>query len=96
MKKILLLITISFLGSYLHAQLSIAAIGSPETIDFTGFAGAGFQPGGGVGMLNSDTWSAIGFSDGDVAFGGTAVSGDFARGSTMGLVLFWGAMSYNK
>ena len=90
MKKLLLVITISFLGSCLHAQLNIAAIGSPETIDFTGFAGAGFQPGGGVGMLNSDTWSAIGFSDGDVAFGGTAVSGDFARGSTMGLVITGG------
>ncbi len=90
MKKILLLITISFLGTYLYAQLSITGIGSPETIDFTGFAGAGFQPGGGAGMLNSDTWSAIGFSEGDVAFGGTAVSGDFARGATMGLVITGG------
>lgn len=90
MKKILLFITISFLGSYMHAQLSITGIGSPETIDFTGFAGAGFQPGGGAGMLNSDIWSATGFSDGELDFGETSVSGDFARGSTMGLVITGG------
>ncbi len=85
MKKIYISLLILFVSTYLNAQLSINAIGSPETIDFTGFAGAGFQPGGGVGMLNSDTWSATGFSDGDLDFGATALSGDFARGSTMGI-----------
>ncbi len=68
------------------AQLSIPTTGVPVQIDFTGFAGAGFQPGGGGGTLNSDEWSAIGFSEGDVDFGATALAGDFARGVTMGLV----------
>lgn len=67
------------------AQLSIPTTGVPVQIDFTGFAGAGFQPGGGGGTLNSDEWSAIGFSEGDVDFGATALTGDFARGVTMGL-----------
>lgn len=85
MKKLYISLFTFLIITGVHAQLSILAIGSPEVIDFTGFAGAGFQPGGGAGMLNSDTWSATGFSDGDVDFGGTALTGDFARGSTMGL-----------
>ncbi|MEZ5014673.1 MAG: T9SS type A sorting domain-containing protein [Chitinophagales bacterium] len=68
------------------AQLSIPTIGSPVTIDFSGYTGAGFQPGGGGGTLNSNEWVARGFSDGEVTFGGTSTTGDFARGSTMGLV----------
>ena len=86
MKKLLLSVTAILFANFLHAQFEINAIGTPETIDFTGFTGSGFQPGGGGGTLNSDDWSATGFSEGDVAFGATAISGDFARGSTMGLV----------
>ena len=90
MKKFYISLLILSVSTYLNAQISIDAIGTPEGIDFTGFAGAGFQPGGGAGMLNSDTWSATGLSDGDVDFGGTAITGDFARGSTMGLVTIGG------
>ncbi len=68
------------------AQLSIPTIDVPVFIDFTGFAGAGFQPGGGAGTLNSDEWCVKGMSEGDIDFGATANTGDFARGTTMGLV----------
>lgn len=69
-----------------HAQLLINTAGVPVNIDFTGFSGAGFQPGGGGGTLNSNEWSATGFSDGASDFGATSTTGDFARGSTTGLV----------
>ncbi len=85
MKKFYNLITCLFIAGICNAQLEIDAVGSPVTIDFTGFTGAGFQPGGGAGMLNSDDWIATGFSEGDLDFGATAITGDFARGSTMGL-----------
>ncbi len=95
MKKFILLTIITCITICVQAQLSIPALASPVTIDFTGFAGAGFQPGGGVGMLNSDIWSAIGFSEGDVDFGGTALAGDFARGTTMGIVTTGGVYGVN-
>lgn len=86
MKKILLTIMASAGLLLAHAQLMINTTDVPVLIDFTGFAGAGFQPGGGAGMLNSNEWSVTGFSEGAVDFGATATTGDFARGSTMGLV----------
>ncbi|HNW00421.1 MAG TPA: hypothetical protein PKL06_13685, partial [Chitinophagales bacterium] len=86
MKKITLFAAACMFAAVSHAQLMLNTPGVPQTIDFTGFAGAGFQPGGGGGMLDSDLWSATGFSDGDVDFGETATTGDFAKGTTMGLV----------
>ena len=64
----------------LAAQLSIATTGVAVAANIDDFEGAGFQPGGGLGTLNSNTWSAQGFSTGDVDFGGTALTGDLARG----------------
>ena len=86
MKKILFCTIASVLFGNAQAQLMLNTPGVPQTIDFTGFAGAGFQPGGGGGTLDSDWWSATGLSDGDVDFGATATTGDFAKGTTMGLV----------
>ncbi|MCF7668242.1 MAG: hypothetical protein K9N48_00495 [Verrucomicrobia bacterium] len=62
-----------------EAQYVITDFGG-GTIDFTGYAGAGFQSNPTDGQLDSDTWSVSGLSDGDLDFGGTATSGDFARG----------------
>ncbi|HEY5552929.1 MAG TPA: PEP-CTERM sorting domain-containing protein [Opitutaceae bacterium] len=45
------------------------------------FAGTGFSPTPSSGQLDSDAWAFTGMSDGSVAFGGTATTGDFARGS---------------
>lgn len=86
MKQFLVLASAVMISGVASAQLMINTTDVPVTIDFTGFAGAGFQPGGGPGMLDSDLWSATGFSDGDVDFGATATTGDFAKGTTMGLV----------
>lgn len=69
----------AFLG--LSAQVSITATGSPVGIDISDFTGAGFQPGGGGGTLNSDIFAAEGFSTGGVNFGETALAGDLARGT---------------
>lgn len=79
MKKMLLL-GILAAPMAMFAQLSIDAFGSEVPADLSDYAGSGFQPGGGSGTLNSDIWSAEGFTDGAVDFGGTNLTGDFARG----------------
>ena len=55
-----------------------------QTIDFVGYTGDGFQPSPSAGQLDSDTWAATGWSDGILAFGGTATTGDYARGLAVG------------
>lgn len=49
--------------------------------DFEGFTGQGFDAAPAAGQLDSDDVVVTGMSDGDVAFGGTGVTGDFARGT---------------
>ncbi len=68
--------------SHLSAQLSITGTGTPFTLNFNTYTGAGFQPNPTAGQLSSNTWSLGVMSDapGTLAFGGTATSGDFARG----------------
>jgi hypothetical protein len=84
MKKIFTPILLSLFVLPALAQLEITAIGSPVSIDFSGFMGSGFAPDPAADQLDSDTWSVTGLSDGDVEFGGSGLSGDFARGSTTG------------
>ncbi|MCC6875187.1 MAG: hypothetical protein IT378_12845 [Sandaracinaceae bacterium] len=50
--------------------------------DFALFGGTGFTPAPNCAQLSTDNWSAGGFSDAPntVPFGGTATTGDFARG----------------
>lgn len=86
MKKViggLLLICVTFST---RAQLMIDAFDTDYTIDFTGFAGDGFDPDPTAGQLDSDTWRVTGLSDGDLEFGDTGTSGDYARGTTTGFV----------
>jgi hypothetical protein len=45
------------------------------------FTGGGFQPSPTIGRLDSDAWAVAGFSDGDLDFGGTAISGGLAMGT---------------
>ncbi len=75
------LLTISFSAT---AQLSLGALNSPATADFTGFSGSGFVPAPAAGQLDSDTYRITGLSDGDGSFGGTHTAGDFARGASTG------------
>lgn len=77
-----------------HAQLTISATNTDYTVDFDNtlagvnlgvFVGLGLiDIGISAGQLDSKAWSITGMSDGDVAFGGTAVTGDFSRGTTQG------------
>ena len=72
------------------AQVSIIIPGTPIVETFTGFAGSGFKPVPLSGQLDADNWQITGFSDGDLAFGGTMVSGDYARGTTGGNITVGG------
>jgi hypothetical protein len=63
---------------------------SPVLEDFQGFSGAGLSPSPGVGQLDSDEFAGTGMSAGDVAFGGTATSGDWARGQSSSAVVTGG------
>ena len=78
-----------------NAQISLTAIMMPETVDFTGFTGTGFTPTPAAGQLDSDTFSVLGLSDGDLAFGGSGTTGDFARGTTTGGVTTGGVYAFN-
>jgi len=81
MKIILLLLFTSL--SFSQVQLSD---GNLQTIDFTGYSGSGFTPTPGAGQLDSDDWAASGMSDApsSFVFGGSATTGDFARGESDG------------
>jgi hypothetical protein len=79
--------TIFFFSLLIHntsAQYNITTLGNPVTETFSSFSASGFQPSPSAGQLDSDNWSVNGFSDGNMAFGGTETTGDFARGITDG------------
>ena len=67
------------------------------TYDFQSFAGSGFAPNPSAGQLDSDDVIATGFSDApnNLAFGGTATSGDFARGTSTGNVSTGGVYAFD-
>lgn len=83
MKKIITTLILTMFAFTATAQMSITAQNTPVTIDFSGFTGSGFTPNPSAGQLDSDTFSLDGFGT-NVAFGGTATSGDMARGATTG------------
>ncbi|HMO38421.1 MAG TPA: hypothetical protein PKC76_03915, partial [Saprospiraceae bacterium] len=64
-------------------------------VDFNGFTGSGFTPNPAAGQLSSFHWAATGFSDGNLDFGGTRTTGDFARGTTAGGVNTGGIYALN-
>ncbi len=78
-----------------QAQLSIDVHNTTYTETFDAFNGSGFQPGGGGGLLNSNTWIVTGLSDGNLTWGATAATGDFARGLSTGSVLTGGVYAYD-
>ena len=87
-----LLIVVAFMASIgLHAQVNVTAAGTTYTITFDAtmagvnngtYNGSGFQAAPGAGRLDSDAWASTGMSDGNLAFGGSNVAGDYARGTT--------------
>ncbi|MCL4207830.1 MAG: hypothetical protein KJ000_35540, partial [Pirellulaceae bacterium] len=62
---------------------------------FDGYAGAGFQPGGGDGRLDSNVWSAA-MGGTSVGFGGTATSGAVALGLASGSVTSGGLYAFDQ
>ena len=77
------------------AQVSIIIPGTPVVETFTGFTGSGFAPTPSSGQLDADNWQITGFSDGNLAFGGTRTTGDYARGVTGGNVTVGGIYGYS-
>lgn len=65
------------------------------TIDFTGFTAAGFAPAPAAGQLDSDEWAVSGLSEGDLLFGGTGTTGDYARGTSIGGVGTGGVYAFD-
>lgn len=53
---------------------------STPDVNFGEFSGSGFSPSPIAGQLDSDTWEVQGLSDGNINFGDTGTTGDFARG----------------
>lgn len=77
----LLALAVGLVPASALAQESLTGIAVPITLNFNSFDASGFTPSPAAGQLDSDTWSVEGMSDGDLAFGGTETSGDFARGT---------------
>ena len=85
-----------FLLAFLLVLAPVQAQGPvPFTEDFAGFTGAGFAPNPTSGQLDSDTWIVKGLSAGDLDFGDTGTSGDYARGSSAGGVSTGGVYAFN-
>ncbi len=89
------LVLVAFSPFSTNAQIDIPANCGSTTVDFSGFTGSGFDPNPTAGQLDSDTWAVFGMSNGDVDFGGSGTSGDFARGTTTGGVTTGGFYSLN-
>ncbi len=71
----------------LSPPLTIRANGPiPFSENFDDFTAAGFTPDPAPGQLDSDVWIVAGFSDGNISFGDSQTSGDFARGKPTGHV----------
>jgi hypothetical protein len=80
----------------LNAQLILTNAVPSASVDFSNnmqttvgsnpsqpFSGAGFSPNPVIaGRLNSNAWSFTGWSDGNLNFGATNISGDYARGTS--------------
>ena len=78
------------------SQYNINAIGTTQTIDFTGFDGSGFAPTPSAGQLDSDEWEVLGLEDGSASFGQSNTGGDFARGLSTGGVTSGGIYSFDN
>jgi hypothetical protein len=81
-------------GSGASAGLMVTSVGSSERIDFGQFRGDGFAPNPSTTQLDSDHWRIEGLSDGAGSFGGTHLSGDFARGQSSGGVSSGGVYGF--
>lgn len=94
MKRLTLLVCALCLASAgLWAQKAIVDQ-TPVVEEFTGFLGNGFAPNPIAGQLDSDEFAILGFSQGVLNFGGTQITGSFARGTSTGGVIPEGVYAY--
>lgn len=77
------------------ADFVLFAPGVATVEDFDAFRGGGFSNAPSGIQLDSNTYRATGFSDGDGVFGGVHETGDFARGSSTGGVGSGGAYAFD-
>lgn len=80
--------------SWAMADLIVAVPGQKSVVDFASFTGAGFSADPASGQLDSTTWRVGGFTDGTLSYGGTGVTGDFARGKSSGGVTSGGLYAF--
>ena len=83
----------------------ISTVNTAYTIDFDNtvsgvnngqFAGSGFTPSPSAGQLNSNSWAMTGWSNGDLAFGGTQTTSntDYTRSTSTGGVTTGGVYAF--
>lgn len=93
--KVLSLLTFCSISLISLSQYQINTLGTPQVIDFDGFTANGFEPTPTIDQLSSEEWEVLGLSDGDLFFGGTGTTGDYARGPSSGGVTTGGIYSFN-
>lgn len=90
--------------SVCQASLTLNTVGVASTINFDTtvsdvnngqFTGGGFQSVTTSGQLDSDSWAVTGLSDGDLAFGGSVTTGDYARATSGGAVTIGGIYGFD-
>lgn len=79
---------------HLHQPVGITFDQTTDQVSYGAFNGAGFDPIPAPGQLDSDAWEISGFSDGDLPFGGSNNTGDYARGVSPGGVTTGGIYSF--
>ncbi len=104
MKMKLLLSAALLLPLLGFSQLEVKKLNTPYRISFDGtvngvnrgvYQGNGWVSNPGTGQLDSDAWEYTGMSDGNLGSGGTANTGDAARGISNGFVTTGGFYAFN-
>lgn len=102
-KLIFVILVLSVLPLPAKADFMLSSLGAAHKIDFDTtvsdvnvgvFTGSGFQSAPTTGQLDSDSWAVTGFNDGDLAFGGTRTTGDYARGAMSAAVTTGGIYAF--
>jgi len=81
-----------------HADLFLNTLGDATLIDFQGYTGAGLQPGGAAGTLDSDNWTMFLVGEATNAFtnfGDTMGTGLFGKGQSSGGVSKQGIYAFD-
>ena len=84
-----------FSGASASAGLLVTSLDTSTRLAFDSYRGDGFAPNPTSTQLDSDHWRILGLSDGAGTYGGTYLSGDFARGQSTGGVTTGGIYAFN-